>query len=69
MAAEYVLIPRHKYEQLEKDANPIKDTYEALSDIDDMAMEENNKATNTTGDSNGTTPPDLSNTETNPLDE
>ena len=64
MAAEYVLIPRHKYEQLEKESNSPKDT---SSGLDSVTMENNSKIT-TTADDDGSTPPPNSNTESNQLD-
>ena len=64
MAAEYVLIPRHKYEQLEKESNSPKDT---SSGVDSVTMENNSKIT-TTADDDGSTPPPNSNTESNQLD-
>ena len=65
MAAEYVLIPRHKYEQLEKESNSPKDT---SSGVDSVTMENNSKIITTTDD-DGSTPPPNSNTESNQLDE
>ena len=67
MAAEYVLIPRHKYEQLEKDANTPEDTSKTSSGVDDVTMEDNRKIIR--GDYDGTTPTNSPNSETNLLDE
>ena len=63
MAAEYVLIPRHKYEQLEKESNSPKDT---SSGVDSVTMENNSKITTTADDIS--TPLPNSNTESNQLD-
>ena len=63
MAAEYVLIPRHKYEQLEKESNFPKDT---SSGVDSVTMENNSKITTTADDRS--TPLPNSNTESNQLD-
>ena len=65
MVAEYVLIPRHKYQQLEKESNFPKDT---SSGVDSVTMENNSKIITTTDD-DGSTPPPNSNTESNQLDE
>ena len=67
MAAEYVLIPRHKYEQLEKDANTPEDTSKTSSSVDDVTMEDNRKVIR--GDYDSTTPTNSPNTEINLLDE
>ena len=66
MAAEYVLIPRHKYEQLEKDANTPEDTSKTSSGVDDVTMEDNRKVIR--GDYDGATPTNSPNTEINLLD-
>ena len=66
MAAEYVLIPKHKYEQLEKESNSPKDK---SSGVDSVTMENNSKIITTADDDDGSTPPTNSNTESNQLDE
>ena len=67
MAAEYVLIPRHRYEQLEKDANTPEDTSKTSSSVDDVTMEDNRKVIR--GDYDSATSTNSPNTEINLLDE